>query len=93
LKKEELYNLYAIDVHLKTYHYKVLFLLIQRDRTQSQICSELGISKQNLNKICKELLSIGYIFCSKVIGRNKYLKINPNPNVQVKGQVFITDVL
>jgi len=92
LKKEDLYKHYALDSDLKTYHYRVLFLLMQHERTQSEICSELGISKQNLNKICRNLLSIGYILQGKMVGRNKYLKINPNPSIQVKGQLSIMDL-
>lgn len=87
MKKEEIYQQYAYDTDLKTYHYKVLFLLLHKDRTQSEMCSELNISKQNINKICKDLLSIGYISYGEIIGRNKYLKINPNPSIQARGQL------
>ena len=91
MRKEDLYNLYATDKSLKTYHFKVLFLLMNNERTQTEICSELGMSKQNLNKICKTLLSIGYISFSRTIGRNKYLKINPNPIIQIKGQLHLSE--
>ena len=92
MKKEDLYKQYATDNILKTYHYKVLFLLMQKDRSQSEICSDLGISKQNLNKICKDLLSIGYLSYGEVKGRNKYLRINPNPNTQVIGQLTLKNI-
>jgi predicted transcriptional regulator len=92
MKKEDLYKQYAIDANLKTYHYKVLFLLMGKNRTQSEICSVLGISKQNLNKICRDLLSIGFISYGEVIGRNKYLKINSNPETQVIGQLTLKNI-
>lgn len=87
MKKEEIFRQYAYDENLKTYHYKVLFLLLHKDRTQTEMCSELNICKQNINKICRDLLSIGYISYGEVVGRNKYLKINQSPILQAKGQL------
>lgn len=84
-QKDLLYR-YATDSNLKTYHYKVLFLLKTGDMTQANICKELGVSKQNLNKIIKELESIGYIKVHHEEGRNKYYQIDNNPNLQLKGQ-------
>jgi predicted transcriptional regulator len=93
MKKEDLYEIYATNSSLKTYHYKVLLLLMNNERTQSEMCSELGITKQNINKICKDLLSIGYISNGKTVGRNKYLHIDLCPNPQIKGQVMIKDLM
>jgi len=92
LKTIELCYQYATDPDLTTYHYRVLFLLMQCERTQAQICAELSYKKQNINKICKDLLSIDYISFGKVVGKNKYLKINSNPDIQAKGQIkmFVT---
>lgn len=84
--KADLFYTLAI-CNLNTYHYKVLLLLMEKERTQKELSTELEVAKQNINKICKELLSMDLIYISKNIGKNKYLKINPNPKVQVKGQV------
>ena len=47
---------------LTTYHYKViLYLLGGKEATQSKMTRELKTSKQNINKICKELKSMDII--------------------------------
>lgn len=81
-----------MDSNMKTYHYKVILLLMERPRTQTELCSELGMQKQNLNKICKDLISIGYLLHGDTIGRNIYLKINPNPDIQLIGQLSLKNV-
>lgn len=88
MKKTELYELYA-SCKFTTYHYKILFLLLKNSYTQKEISNKLGVAKQNINKTCKELLSMDLIKVSKVIGNNKYLEINKNPKLQIKGQLKI----
>ena len=73
---------------LTTYHYKVLFLLMQKSMTQSQMSEELGVMRQNMNKVCKELESMNLITTERTEGRNRFLGINKNmKDVGVKGQL------
>lgn len=81
----------AIKEELKTYHYKVLMLLITDSFTQSEVSNLLDVKKQNINKIFKELLDMGLIENCETIGRNKYFKaitdikkINSNIPGQIK---------
>lgn len=81
----------AVKEGLKTYHYKVLMLLITKRFTQSEVSNILEVKKQNINKIFKELLDMGLIENSETIGRNKYFKavtdikkINSNIPGQIK---------
>ncbi|WP_224383533.1 MarR family transcriptional regulator [Clostridium perfringens] len=81
----------AVTEGLKTYHYKVLMLLITNRFTQSEVSNILEVKKQNINKIFKELLDMGLIENSETIGRNKYFKavtdikkINSNIPGQIK---------
>ncbi|MFR1315137.1 MAG: helix-turn-helix domain-containing protein [Clostridium perfringens] len=81
----------AVTEGLKTYHYKVLMLLITNRFTQSKVSNILEVKKQNINKIFKELLDMGLIENSETIGRNKYFKavtdikkINSNIPGQIK---------
>lgn len=90
MNKNELYNLYA-SCTFNSIHYKILFLLLAKPHTQKEISDELNIAKQSINRACKTLLSMDLIFVNNTIGRNKYLKINTNPKLQVKGQVNLFD--
>lgn len=92
MKEKERYATYAIS-SLTTYHYKVLFLLMSEEQTQSQLCEKLGVKKQNVHKICKELKSMDFIQESKRIGNNIYFEVNKDPCVQLKGQINNFDLL
>ncbi|WP_299997657.1 hypothetical protein [uncultured Clostridium sp.] len=58
--------------HMKVY----LLITLEKVMMQSQICELLLIKKQNINKIVKELLQMGYIKVHHIEGRNKYLTIS-----------------
>lgn len=88
MKQNELFVKLAEQEGLTTYHYKVILLLIgKKEATQSQIAQELGICKQNINKVFKDLSSIDIVLKSRVEGRNIFWKINPEPKFQIKGQI------
>lgn len=56
---------------LTTYHYKViLYLLGKKEATQSEMCKSFEVSKQNINKVCKELYSMDIIGVKRKEGRN-----------------------
>ncbi|MEG2338160.1 MAG: helix-turn-helix domain-containing protein [Clostridium sp.] len=59
---------------LTTYHYKTLLILVDKPQTQSMICDILGVHKQNLNKIMRELEQLGFVEVDRVEGRNKFYK-------------------
>ena len=88
MKQNELFVKLAELKGLTTYHYKVLFYLMgKKEITQSQIAKELEVSKQNINKVFKELHSMDLIYKHKVEGRNVYWRIHPKPTFQAKGQL------
>lgn len=88
MKLTQFCELAALSDELTTYHYKVLFLLISRSMTQAQIAEELGVARQNVNRVCQELTSMNLILCERVEGRNKFLGINKNiKDIGVKGQI------
>lgn len=62
--------------HMKVY----LLISLEKVMIQSQICELLLIKKQNINKIVKELLQMGYIKVHHIEGRNKYFTISNNIN-------------
>lgn len=73
---------------LTTYHYKViLYLLGKKEATQSEMCKDFEVSKQNLNKVCKDLNSMNIIEIKRKEGRNIFWSLNPKPKFQVKGQL------
>lgn len=77
---------------LTTYHYKViLYLLGKKEATQSEMCKDFEVSKQNLNKICKDLNSMNIIEVKRKEGRNIFWSLNQNPKFQVKGQLKLED--
>lgn len=56
MKQSQLYIKLAEQKGLTTYHYKVLFYLMgEKEATQTQISKGLDISKQNINKVFKDL--------------------------------------
>ena len=73
---------------LTTYHYKViLYLMSEKESTQVKIAESLGVKRQNINKVFKDLDSMNIIETSRVEGKNIYWKLNTNPKLQVKGQL------
>lgn len=77
---------------LTTYHYKViLYLLGKKESTQSEMSKEFEVSKQNINKVCKELSSMDIIQVKRKEGRNIFWSLNPNPTFQHKGQMRLED--
>ena len=75
---------------LTTYHYKViLYLMSEKESTQVKIAESLGVKRQNINKVFKDLDSMNIIETSRVEGKNIYWKLNTNPKLQVKGQLKI----
>lgn len=88
MKVSEYCGVVARMGELTTYHYKVLFLLMEKSMTQSQMAEELGVIRQNMNKVCRELESMNLIVTDRIEGRNKFLAINKSlKNVEVKGQL------
>jgi len=72
---------------LTTYHYKViLYLLGKKEATQSEMAHELETTKQNINKMCKELESMNVIEKKRIEGRNIFWILNPTPTFEIKGQ-------
>lgn len=59
---------------LTTYHYKTLLILVDKPQTQSMISDVLGVKKQNLNKIMRELEQAGFVEVDRVEGRNKFYR-------------------
>lgn len=85
---KEFLNITARHKDLTTYHYRIMLLLLERERTQSQISQELDINKQNINKACKDLESLGIIYVSRQEGQMKYLKVDVNlKKLEMKGQL------
>ncbi|MGG5460819.1 winged helix-turn-helix domain-containing protein [Clostridium sp. B9] len=60
---------------LGKYHYKVLLLLISEDYTQSDIKNLLGLKKQNVNRVFRELEKLGLIEIKEIKGSNKYYRL------------------
>ena len=56
---------------------------MEKERTQTELASELEISKQSVHRACKDLKGYDYICISNELGKNKYLKVNPEPNMQM----------
>lgn len=71
---------------LTTYHYKVImYLLGKKEATQSAMCKDFKVSKQNINKVCKYLHSMNIIEVKRKEGRNIFWSLNQNFKFQVKG--------
>lgn len=78
---------------LTTYHYKViLYLLGKKEATQAEMTQELETSKQNINKVCKDLSSIDIIEIKRKEGRNIFWVLNLNPTFKAKGQLTLDDI-
>lgn len=76
--KINLYKELAEIKGLTTYHYKViLYLLGCKEATQSEMSVAFGVSKQNINRVFKDLLSMDIIIKSRTEGRNIFWKLNP----------------
>lgn len=88
MKTTELYKLYATS-QLSKLQYKILLLLLEKERHQKDLSTELNYPKQNINKACKELISMNLISISEQIGQIKILTINTAPIVQIKGQLTL----
>ena len=73
---------------LKNYHYKIiLYLDGVGTATQSQMSEYLGATKQRISVICIELQSMDIIKVNRKEGRNIFWELNPEPKLQIKGQV------
>lgn len=78
------------EQELGTYHYKMLLMLLERPQTQTMVADKLGIAKQNINKVARDLEQGGYITTDRVEGRNKFLKVITDVEVlqkTLKGQI------
>lgn len=81
IKLSELDNLTAL-------HYKIILYLDGiKESTQTQMGKAFGTRNQYVNKLCKELESMDIIRIKRIEGRNIYWALNPNPNLQIEGQV------
>ncbi|WP_300347587.1 winged helix-turn-helix domain-containing protein [Clostridium sp.] len=76
---------------LGKYHYKVLLLLKSKDYTQSEIKSLLGLKKQNVNRVFRELEKLGLIEVKEMKGSSKYYKLVDIKNLELNiiGQIKI----
>lgn len=73
---------------LTTYHYKViLYLDGMGEITQTQMSEYFETTKQNINKVCKDLESMDIIQTKRKEGRNIFRVMNPEPKFQIKGQI------
>lgn len=73
---------------LTTYHYKIiLYLLCEKEATQTEIAQRLEVKKQNINKVFKDLESMNIIIKNRVEGKNIFWALNPTPRLQPKGQL------
>lgn len=61
MKSKERFELYA-TLDLTTYHDKVIFLLMSKEFTQSQIAEILNVKKQNICSVCRNLKAMGLIY-------------------------------
>ena len=92
MKKGIAINLSALK-ELKTYHYKViLYLDGVGAATQSQMSEYFGTTKQRISVICIELKSMDIIKINRKEGRNVFWELNPEPKLQIKGQVKMEGV-
>lgn len=72
---------------LKTSHYRIiLWLMVEKETTQSNYAEKLEIQRQNVNRAFKDLQSMDIITISRVEGKNIYWKLNTNPTFQIRGQ-------
>ena len=60
---------------------------MSKELTQSQIATILNAKKQNIYSVCRDLKSMDIIQEYSRIGNNIYLTLNPQPQVQLKGQM------
>ena len=86
MKSKERFELYT-SLDLTTYHYKVIFLLMSKEFSQSQIAEILNVKKQNICSVCRDLKTMGIIYESSRLGNSVYLVLNSQPQVQAKGQM------
>lgn len=92
--KINLYKELAEIKGLTTYHYKViLYLFGCKEVTQSEMSVAFGVSKQNINRVFKDLISMDIIVKSKTEGRNIFWKLNPSPKLQIKGQMNMDNII
>jgi predicted transcriptional regulator len=70
------YLQYIALLDLKTYHYKILLLLIDKAYNQAQISKQLNIKKQNIHKYFKELELLYLIRVERTEGKNKFYRTN-----------------
>lgn len=90
MKKLGNYLNYIAEQDLGAYQYKTLLMLLECPQTQTMIGDRLGIIKQNMNKIAKDLEQRGYIVVDRVEGRNKFFRAVTDIEVlqkAMKGQI------
>lgn len=90
MKKLINYLTYIAEQDLGTYHYKMVLMLLEHPQTQTMIADKLGIAKQNMNKVAKDLESSGYIVIDRIEGRNKFFRVVTDIGVlqkALKGQM------
>lgn len=61
---------------LNAYHYKIIIRLLDHEYTQAEIARNYKLQTTNINKYCRQLEQVNIVLTSKVVGRNKYLKLN-----------------
>lgn len=72
--KKDFYKSIATLDGLTTYHYKVIFLLLDgSEYTQVQMAELLDSTKQNINKVCQRLYQQDIIHKNHIEGRNVFL--------------------
>lgn len=60
---------------------------MSKEFTQSQIAEILNVKKQNIYSVCRDLKAMGIVYESSRLGNSVYLALNPQPQVQAKGQM------
>lgn len=69
------YLKYIAEQELGAYHYRTLLMLLERPQTQTMVGDRLGLIKQNMNKIARDLERGGYIVVDRIEGRNKFFRV------------------
>lgn len=79
LKFKEGFFISLSKIGLKPSEYDCLMVLLEgTELTATHIKKELGISSEVSYRALSKLNSVGIVSVSKVVGRNKYYKVNPN---------------
>lgn len=68
------YCSYLAQCKLKSTEYRIIFMLLVKSYTSSQLVKELGCMKNNTDKYIKNLKSHGLIEIDRIEGANKFYK-------------------